>query len=73
MNGLSEKSPSNGIMTLPLYGAMRPVSGGTEPGTVASETNEKMPNCARRPLLISTSRPRASCASVFSGNHLNGS
>ena len=33
------KSPSKGIMTLPEYGAIKPVSDGTEPGTVASERN----------------------------------
>ena len=59
---------------LPSYaGILSASSGGTEPGTVASEMSEKMPNMARRPLLISASSPRIFCASVFSGNHLNGS
>ena len=54
-----EKSPENGIMTLPSYGGIMSLSAGTEPGTVASEMIEKMPSMARRPLLTSVRRPRA--------------
>ena len=49
-----EKSPENGIMTLPSYGGIMSLSAGTEPGTVASEMIEKMPSMARRPLFSST-------------------
>merc|ERR1719182_458632 len=48
------KSPSNGTMQLPEYAGMSPASGGTAPGTLASERRLKMPSIARRPLLIST-------------------
>merc|ERR1719217_177106 len=65
------KSPSNGTMQLPEYEGMSPASGGTAPGTLASERRLKMPSIARRPLLISTWRPRT--LSLSSSNQLNGS
>jgi len=48
------KLASNGTMQLPEYSGMSPASGGTAPGTLASERRLKMPSIARRPLFIST-------------------
>merc|ERR1719156_197101 len=65
------KSPSNGTMQLPEYAGMSPASGGTAPGTLASERRLKMPSIARRPLLISSRSPRT--LSLSSLNQPNGS
>ena len=52
-------SDVKGAMYSPAYGLMRPLSAGTEPGILDSARKPKMPIIARRPLLISTSRPRS--------------
>merc|ERR1719201_2632100 len=68
-----EKSPSKGLMMFPLYGGMMPVRTGTEPGTRASARNENRPIIARRPLLISLTRPASLASGVMREKKLKGS
>lgn len=46
-------------MTSPAQGLTIPDNAGTDPGMVCSHKNPKIPNMARRPLLISEIKPRA--------------
>jgi len=64
---------ANGTITSPSKGGTRPVRNGTEPGTFASAMKPIMPICARRPLLISASRPLAFFSGEFFAAMPNGS
>lgn len=46
---------------------------GTDPGMTEAKYNPAIPIIAKRPFLISTSRPRANVSSVFPADKLNGS
>lgn len=53
------KSAEKGAITSPAYGLTIPERAGTDPGIVCSQRKPKIPNIAKRPLLISEINPRA--------------
>ena len=63
----------SGAITSPAYGCTIPDKAGTLPGIVCSHKNPKIPNIARRPLLISFTNPAAFASSDLFLLHPNGS